>query len=64
MSLAFARNMSPDAPILLAAVLSGRRRPKRLPRSHVWLKIADRLAAGIPPEAAGTRPGRAAAMRA
>ena len=58
MSLAFARNMSPDAPILLAAVLSGRRRPKRLPRSHVWLKIADRLAAGIPPEAAGVPDGQ------
>ena len=52
MSLAFARRMSPDAPILLAAVLSGRRRPKRLPWGHVWLKIADRLAAGMPPEAA------------
>ena len=31
MSLAFARSISPDTPILLAAVLSGRRRPKRLP---------------------------------
>jgi hypothetical protein len=50
MSLAFTRCMSPDAPILLAAVLSGRRRPKRMPWGHVWLRIADRLAAGMPPE--------------
>ena len=58
MSLAFARHMSADAPILLAAVLSGRRRPRRLPWGHVWLKIADRLAAGMPPEAAGLPEGR------
>ena len=58
MSLAFARHMSPDAPLLLAAVLSGRRRPKRLPWGHVWLRIADRLAAGMPPEAAGVPDGQ------
>ena len=58
MSLAFARHMSPDAPLLLAAVLSGRRRPKRLPWGHVWLRIADRLAAGMPPAAAGVPDGQ------
>src|SRR5262245_15958102 len=58
MSLAFTRHMSPDAPILLAAVLSGRRRPKRLPWGHVWLRIADRLASGWPKEAAGLPEGR------
>ena len=58
MSLAFARHMSPDAPLLLAAVLSGRRRPKRLPWGHVWLRIADRLASGMPPEAAGVPDGQ------
>ena len=52
MSLAFARRMSPDAPILLAAVLSGRCRPKRRPWGHDWIRIADRLAAGMQPEAA------------
>ena len=57
MSLAFARSISPDTPILLAAVLSGRRRPKQLPWGHVWLKIADRLAAGMPPEAAALPEG-------
>ena len=58
MSLALAQAMSPDAPILLAAVLSGRRRPRRLPWGHVWLRIADRLAAGMPAEAAGLPDGR------
>ncbi len=52
MALAFARHMSPETPYLLAAVLSGRRRPRHLPRGHVLIKIADRLAVGLPPEAA------------
>lgn len=53
MSLAFARSISHDAPILLAAVLSGRRRPRRLPWGHVWMRIADRLVAGMPSAATG-----------
>ena len=52
MTLAFARAMAPDTPFLLAAVLSGRRRPRHLPRGHVWIRIADRIAAGLPPAAA------------
>ncbi len=57
MPLAFARALSPDTPCLLAAVLSGRRRPRHLPRGHRWLKIADRLAAGLPPAAASLPEG-------
>jgi hypothetical protein len=48
MTLAFARAMAPDTPFLLAAVLSGRRRPRHLPWGHRWIRIADRLAAGLP----------------
>ena len=58
MSLAFARSISPDAPILLAAVLPGRRQPRRLPWGHVWMRIADRLVAGMPSAATGLPDGR------
>jgi hypothetical protein len=52
MTLAFARAMAPGTPFLLAAVLSGRRRPRHLPWGHRWIRIADRLVAGLPPAAA------------
>lgn len=48
MSLACVRYMSLDTPILLAAVLSGRRRPKRLP----WAISGCGLPTASQPEAA------------
>ena len=51
MTLAFTRAMSPETPYLMAAVLGGRRRPRQ-PNSCRWLKLADRLAAGMSPAAA------------
>ena len=52
MTLAFTRRMAPETPYLMAAVLSGRRRPRQRPGAKDWLKIAHRLAAGLPPRAA------------
>ena len=36
----------------MAAMLSGARRPNHRPGAKDWLKIAHRLAAGLPPRAA------------
>ena len=41
----------------MAAVLSGRRRPRQRPGAKDWLKIAHRLAAGLPPRAAALPEG-------
>ena len=57
MTLAFTRGMSPETPFLMAAVLSGARRPKHRPGAKDWLKIANRLAAGLPPRAAALPEG-------
>ena len=57
MTLAFTRPMAPETPYLMAAVLSGRRRPRQRPGAKDWLKIAHRLAAGLPPRAAALPEG-------
>ncbi len=57
MTLAFTRRMAPETPYLMAAVLSGRRRPRQRPGAKDWLKIAHRLAAGLPPRAAALPEG-------
>ena len=57
MTLAFTRGMAPETPYLMAAVLSGARRPKHRPGAKDWLKIANRLAAGLPPRAAALPEG-------
>ncbi len=57
MTLAFTRGMAPETPYLMAAVLSGRRRPRQRPGAKDWLKIAHRLAAGLPPRAAALPEG-------
>ena len=57
MPLAFARHMSPETPYLMAAVLAGRRRPRQRPGAKDWLRIAHRLAAGLPPRAAALPEG-------
>jgi hypothetical protein len=57
MSLAFARHMSPETPYLMAAVLGGARRPRQRPGAKDWLRIANRLAAGLPPRAAALPEG-------
>ena len=57
MSLAFARRIAPTAPVLLAAALAGRTRARRPHRGRDWLKIAHRLAAGLPPRAAALPEG-------
>jgi hypothetical protein len=49
MTVAFAHAMSPEAPYLMAALLGGRRRPRQRPGAKDWLKIANRLAAGLSP---------------
>src|SRR5262245_5825160 len=51
MPLAFARHLSPETPYLMAAVLGGARRPRQRPGAKDWLRIANRLAAGLPPRA-------------
>ena len=57
MTLAFARAMSPETPYLMAALLGGRRRPRQRPGAKDWLRIANRLAAGLPPRAAALPEG-------
>ena len=57
MTLAFTRGMAPETPYLMAAVLSGARRPRHRPGAKDWLKIAHRLAAGLPPRAAALPEG-------
>jgi hypothetical protein len=54
--------MSPDAPAHLAVLLSGRRRPRQLPWGQHWLRIADRLAGGVPPALAARPEGGDAAL--
>lgn len=55
MTLAFARGLSPETPFLMAALLRDRR--ARRPRGRSWLRIAHRLAAGLPPRAAALPEG-------
>lgn len=55
MTLAFARGMAPETPYLMAALLRDRR--ARRPRGRSWLRIAHRLAAGLPPAAAALPEG-------
>ena len=57
MTLAFTRGMAPETPFLMAAVLSGARRPRHRPGAKDWLRIAYRLAAGLPPRAAALPEG-------
>ena len=57
MTLAFTRRMAPETPYLMAALLSGRRRPRKRPGAKDWLNIAHRLAAGLPPRAAALPEG-------
>ena len=57
MTLAFTRRMAPETPFLMAAVLSGARRPRHRPGAKDWLRIAYRLAAGLPPRAAALPEG-------
>ena len=57
MTLAFARAMSPETPYLMAALIGGRRRPRQRPGAKDWLRIANRLAAGLPPRAAALPEG-------
>ena len=57
MSLAFASTMSPETPYLMAALIGGRRRPRQRPGAKDWLRIANRLAAGLPPRAAALPEG-------
>ena len=57
MTLAFTRRMAPETPYLMAAVLAGRRRPRQRPGAKDWLRIAHRLAAGLPPRAAALPEG-------
>ena len=57
MTLAFTRGMAPETPFHMAAVLSGARRPRYRPGAKDWLKIANRLAAGLPPRAAALPEG-------
>ena len=57
MTLAFTRGMFPETPFLMAAVLSGARRPRHRPGAKDWLRIAHRLAAGLPPRAAALPEG-------
>jgi hypothetical protein len=55
MTLPFARGMAPETPYLMAALLRDRR--ARRPRGRSWLRIAHRLAAGLPPAAAALPEG-------
>ena len=55
MSLPAARGLAPHTPYLMAALLHGRR--ARCPRGRSWLRIAHRLAAGLPPAAAALPEG-------
>ena len=57
MTLAFARAMSPETPYLMAALIGGRRRPRQRPGAKDWLRIANRLAAGLPARAAALPEG-------
>jgi hypothetical protein len=61
MTLHFARAMSPGAPALMAVALSGRRR-RPLQWGQHWLRIADRLAGGVPPAVAALPEGGDAAL--
>jgi hypothetical protein len=56
MTLHFAHAMSPGAPDLMAVALSGRRR-RPLQWGQHWLRIADRLAGGVPPAVAALPEG-------
>ena len=62
MTLHCLRGMSPDAPTFLAVTLAGRRRPRHLPWGLHWLRIADRLAGGVPPSVAALPEGGDAAL--
>jgi hypothetical protein len=55
MTLPFARGLAPETPFLMAALLRDRR--ARRPRGRSWLRIAHRLAAGLPPAAAALPEG-------
>ena len=61
MPLAFTRDMSPLGRRLFPVMLLGRR-PGRRPLRRDWLRIADRLAVGMSPQAAALPEGGDAAM--
>jgi hypothetical protein len=58
MTLAFARGFAPDTRLLLPAVLAGGcTAARRTPARRQWLRVADRLAAGLSPAAAALAEG-------
>jgi hypothetical protein len=62
MSLAFLHGTAPDTPLFMAALLGGARRPRWRPHPRDWLRLANRLAAGLPPSVAALPEGGSEAM--
>ena len=62
MSFAFLRGTTPDLPLSLAVLFGAARRPRRRPHPRDWLRLANRLAAGIPPAVAALPEGGSAEL--
>ena len=63
MALAFARGLTPLDRLLLPVTLAGGgTRARRTPARRQWLRVADRLAAGLSPEAAAVAEGQGGAQ--
>jgi hypothetical protein len=62
MSFAFLPGADPAFPLTLAVLLGATRRPRRRPHPKDWLRLAHRLAGGIPPAVAALPEGGSAEM--
>ena len=62
MSFAFLPGADPVTPLTLAVLLGATRRPRRRPHPKDWLRLANRLAGGIPPAVAALPEGGSAEL--